>query len=151
MQKGIGIIGIVIVLCVIGFLVLYFTSQTTRQMTQEAGFKLMNKTIGKTAEAATKANLRILRTAIAKYYEEHNVYPDSLDNFGDPPFIPTCLRKIPSANLGMNVPYKIRNSNKVTYGNTVTNTGGWLYDPHTGKIIVNYDGLDSEGVNYTTY
>lgn len=151
MQKGIGVIGIIIVVCVIGFLFIYFTSSTTQRITQETGFKFMDKTIGKAADSSTKANLRILRTAIAKYYAEHNVYPDTLDNSGDPPFIPTYLRKIPSANLGMKIPYKIRNNNNITYGTTITNTGGWLYDPYTGRIMVNYDGLDSEGVNYTTY
>ncbi|MDI6736764.1 MAG: hypothetical protein QME42_11345 [bacterium] len=151
MQKGMGIIGIVFTLCIIGFLFLYFTSKTTQQMTQETGFNLMKKTIGKTADASTKANINILRKSIAQYYNEQNGYPDSLDNSGSPPFIPTCLRVIPSANLGMNVPFELRTINKIVYGNTVTNTGGWLYNPYTGKIMVNYDGLDSEGINYTTY
>lgn len=151
MQKGMGIIGIVITLCIIGFLFIYFTSNTTQQITQESGVKFMDKTIGKANDAATKANLKILEMAIAKYYGEQNAYPDSLDNSGDPPFIPIYLRTIPSARLSIKVPYNIRNSNKITYGNTITNTGGWLYDPYTGKIMVNYDGLDSEGINYTTY
>ncbi|MEW6608103.1 MAG: hypothetical protein AB1414_11765 [bacterium] len=151
MQKGMGIIGIILTLCIIGFLCVYFTSKTTQQMTQETGVKFMERTVGKTADVSTQANLRILRDAIMRYYNEHRVYPDSLDSFGDPPFIPTYLRKIPSANLGMNVPYNIRTSDKITYGNSVTNTGGWLYNPAIGKIMVNYDGLDSDGVNYTTY
>lgn len=151
MQKGMGIIGIVITLCIIGFLFIYFASNTTQQITQESVVKFMDKAIGKANDAATKANLKILEMAIAKYYGEQNVYPDSLDNSGDPPFIPIYLRTIPSARLGIKVPYNIQNSNKITYGNTITNTGGWLYDPYTGKIMVNYDGLDSEGINYTTY
>lgn len=151
MQKGMGIIGIVITLCIIGFLFIYFTSNITQQITQESGVKFMDKTIGKANDAATKANLKILKMAIAKYYNEQNIYPDSLDNSGDPPFIPICLRTIPSATLSIKVPYNIRNSNKITYGNTITNIGGWLYDPYTGKIMVNYDGLDSEGINYSTY
>ncbi len=151
MQKGMGIIGIVLTLCIIGFLFLYFTSKTTQEMTQKTAFKFMEKTIGKTADASTKANINILRKAIAQYYNEQNGYPDNLDNSGNPPFIPTCLRVIPAANLGMNVPFELRTSNKIVYGDKVTNAGGWLYNPYTGKIMVNYDGLDSEGVNYTTY
>lgn len=151
MQKGMGIIGIIITLCLIGFLTLYFTSKTTQQLTQETGFKFMNRTIGKTAEVAALANLKILREAIAKYYSEHRIYPESLDNSGEPPFIPACLPTIPPATLSMKVASNIRNSNKVTYGMTITNTGGWLYDPKTGKIMINYDGLDSEGVNYSSY
>jgi len=151
MQKGLGIIGILITLAIIGFLFLYFTSKTTQEITQETGFKFIDKTVGKTNETVTKANLEMLRTAIAKYYNEQQVYPESLDNSGDPPFIPTYLGKIPSAMLGMKVPYNIRKSNKVIYGNKITNTGGWLYDPYTGKVKVNYDGLDSEGINYRTY
>lgn len=151
MQKGMGIIGILLTIAIIGFLFLYFTSNTTQQMTQETGFKLINKTIGKTSETITKANLEMLRTAIAKYYSEQQMYPDSLDNSGDPPFLPTYLSKIPSAILGMKVPSNIRHSNKITYGHEITNTGGWLYDPYRGKIKVNYDGLDSEGINYSHY
>jgi len=151
MQKGMGIIGILITLCIIVFLILYFTSQSIQKITQESGFKLIDKTVGKANDAVTKANLKILRMAIAKYYNEHSIYPDILDDSGNPPFVPTYLRKIPSAKLNVKVPYNIRNSNNITYGNTITNTGGWLYDPYTGKIMVNYDGLDSEGINYTTY
>lgn len=151
MQKGLGLIGIIIILCLIGFLTLYFTSKTTQQVTQEMGFNFMERTIGKTAEVTTQTNLKILRQAIAKYYSEHGVYPESLDNSGEPPFIPVYLTTIPPATLGMKVASNIRNSHKVTYGNTITNTGGWLYDPNTGKIKVNYDGLDAEGINYSHY
>lgn len=151
MQKGLGIIGIIIVLCLIGFLTIYFTSKTTQQMTQETGFKFLNKTIGKTAEVTAQANLKIMREAIAKYYAEHKIYPYSIDNSGNPPFVPTYLITIPPATLGMKVSSNIRNSNKVTYGSTITNTGGWLYNPNIGKIMINYDGLDSNGVNYSSY
>lgn len=150
-QQGFSLLGVLIVIVTIGLLMIYLSSSTNRQISQKVSVNLFDRTVGKTNEAITKENISILRQAISKYRVENNTYPMTLDSFGDPPFVPTYLRMIPPAKLGMSVAEAKRNSNRLSYGITVTNEGGWLYDPYSGKIIVNFDGMDSDGINYTAY
>lgn len=150
-QQGISFIGLLIIIISVGVLMLYFSSSTTKQMIQEVKVNVMEKTFGKSNEEITKRCIGFLRQGISKYKADNNIYPITLSSFGDPPFIPSYLREIPPAILGINVPEEKRSSNHVSYGVTVTNEGGWLYDPQSGKITVNFDGLDNNGVNYTGY
>jgi prepilin-type N-terminal cleavage/methylation domain-containing protein len=101
-------------------------------------------------DSTTKSNLHALRTAIFAYYVSNNEsWPASLDRASG--FIPNYMKKIPSCVIS-NAPSKeIRVSSAVSYGRRINNKGGWIYNPKTGEIRINYTGKDGRGVRYSSY
>jgi general secretion pathway protein G len=120
------------------------------------------KTIDVAREGATKGNIGTLRSALALYYSDNQGYfPKSLDtqvseweNFtAVGPFVGYYMEEIPPALLRRDLHSATREigSSQVLIGDTVTDTGGWLYNSDTGKIYVNCYQTDSRGVVYSTY
>ncbi|HAV43415.1 TPA: hypothetical protein DCX15_05310, partial [bacterium] len=111
-------------------------------------------------EAITKKRLGALRGAVVIYYGDHEGrYPLTLDTqrHKDPknaeqlrPFTDYIKGgELPEAMLRRGVPNS--ESNKVYYGKTPNNQGGWLYDPSTGRVRVNSTYKDTRGIPYSDY
>ncbi len=119
-------------------------------------------------EAATKANIEAIKSAISIYYGDHEgIWPDTLDvsdrtpgyGFGN------YLDKMPAVKAThLADPGKSPAGNEVTYKSFSDEPAlaepnqygtGWRYDgpgqSNTGRIWVNNSYLDSHGVSYTTY
>lgn len=115
-------------------------------------------------EAAAKDNLRTFREAIQRYSIEHNDVAPGYQN-NDPSTIPTNLFLI-SQLVGKerymkeipNNPFNNKHNIMIILHNesfplspVLTNTTGWIYQPATCTIRLNWPGIDSEGVKYYDY
>ncbi len=115
-------------------------------------------------EAATKANISAIKSAISIYYGDHEgVWPATLDvdnktpgyGFGD--YLPT----MPKVKVTYPPDRKLNPSgNEVTYKSFQADPSlekpnifgkGWRYEKETGRIWVNSTLLDSEGMPYSSY
>jgi len=137
-----------------------------------------SKADDRTPHLALRADLTLLRTAIALYYEDHGAYPGGIlggaaagdapsaervvqqltmcsDAAGSVagqrsathPFGPYLRKGVPAATVGRG-----RGSSTLALvGSSAGETAGWLYDPQTGHISVNADGVDALGVPYADY
>ena len=134
----------------------------------------------KAKEAAAKANLQLLRTAIERYALDHNGIPPGYLNgvFSSNTVIlnaqllycsnsngDTLLKKIKSGAYSfgpyLNVLPKNPFNNKDTFQiiedsatmpATASGDYGWIYHPNTKEIRLDYSGNDSEGKSYySTY
>jgi len=124
--------------------------------------------IDKAREAATKANLGALRSAISIYFADNKgIWPRELTdkpwtNGGEsfPAFIPIYMKKIPKATLQRSNPHPhtpdyeehIEYVPTEVYGEIaagqITDFGGWIYSSNGGDIRVNCNHRDSSSVNY---
>ena len=129
-------------------------------------------------EAAAKANLKMPREAIERYTVEHNgiapgyfgnillpegffamnqlVYCSTLD--GDvrgTPKVPTGECKYGPYLGGSNVINPFNNEFKWVFVNDFstipTGTNGWLYNPATKEIRIDWPGTDSKSIRYFDY
>ncbi len=116
----------------------------------------------KAKEATAKDNLRILRTAIGAYAARNNgVPPGYIDNdptqiasnaafghhlFGDPRY----LNKMPDNPFNNDLSLVILN-NADSFPAAGTGDNGWIYQPATRDIRLDWPGTDSEGVSYFSY
>lgn len=136
-RRGFTLIELLIVLSIVGTLVA-ISAPTMFSMAKVA------------KDSTTKSNLHALRTAIFGYYIDNNeTWPASLSTASG--FIPKYMKKIPPAIIYGSSDKKIRISRAVSYGEKISNCGGWIYNPKTGDIGVNYNGKDSEGIRYSSY
>lgn len=112
-------------------------------------------------EAAAKDTLRILRNAIELYAGQHNsvapgYQPSNPSNAGQPAFYIQMVSEYLSD--------KPKNPFNGRYGIIVINSGevfpaapldtdmfGWIYEPATKTIKLNWSGTDSEGNAYFDY
>jgi len=119
--------------------------------------------IQKAKEAAAKDNLRILRQAIERYAAQYGVPPGYPDN--DPSKTPSAIpliTQIFSAGDGLSdVPQNPFNGLQgisvvpsfftVTESMVASTSAGWIYQPSTKTVKLNYSGTDSEGNSYFEY
>lgn len=115
-------------------------------------------------EAATKANINAIKSAISIYYGDHEgVWPTTLDvddrtpgyGFGDYlPVMPKVKVTYPGdekfSPAGNKVTYKRFNEEPSLTQSNIKGVG-WRYEVETGRIWVNSTLLDSEDLPYTTY
>lgn len=119
-------------------------------------------------EAATKANIAAIKSAISIYYGDHEgIWPNTLDvndktpgyGFGNylesMPKVKVTHPQDPSKSpAGDEVVYKAF-SDAPNLAVPNTEGKGWRYDGpklgNTGRIWVNNSYLDSQGISYTTY
>ncbi|OHB67512.1 MAG: hypothetical protein A2Y77_13455 [Planctomycetes bacterium RBG_13_62_9] len=113
-------------------------------------------------EAAAKDNLRVLRDSIRFYAVRHgDVSPGYVDN--DPETVPTaeCFRQqmIVAENFLRKVPANPFNNldtlriiqNNEAFPAEGTGAFGWIYQPATGNVRVDWPGTDPRGVPYADY
>jgi len=116
----------------------------------------------KAKESAAKEMLQTLRTVIERYAIQHNDvppgYPDN-DPTQSPALIGVLVHLIGPPHYLKNIPENPFNGDEVI---TVIDNGesfpaaadghtGWIYQPATKNIRLNYPGTDSEGVKYFEY
>ena len=105
-------------------------------------------------DSLNKAALRNIQSAIQVYYVAQAAYPKDLESL-----VPKYLDKIPKLQLDK---YGMGNSNQVeSYsfldlmgqvdGSKLKNTGHWLYDPATGKIVIDCTKDDTAGIPIYQY
>lgn len=136
-KKGFTLMELLIVLSIVSTLVAV-TAPTMFSM------------VGVAKDTATKSNLHALRTAVFGYYVDNNeTWPTSLDIASG--FIPKYMKEIPAAVLYNVSDKKIKISRAITSGEKITNCGGWIYNPKTGDVRINYNGKDSDGTRYFSY
>ncbi|HOQ05487.1 MAG TPA: type II secretion system protein [Anaerohalosphaeraceae bacterium] len=114
-------------------------------------------------EAAAKENLRILRDAIERYALDHNGVPpgypgndptktpSSLFVFSQLTIVNKYLRRIPKNPFNGYSSFYIVNNGTITDGMAITLPHGWVYQPSTKTIKINYTGKDSQGQQYFDY
>ncbi len=149
MIKAFSLVEMVIVVAILGIvaalLIPCFSGQT-----QEA------------KEAATKDDLRILRSAIEFYAVNHRGVPPGYPD-DDRSRVPTadqfrmqmttqnaCLRKMPT-NLFNDLDTMCVIENGATFPAEATGAYGWIYQPVTKTIRLDWPGSDKNGVRYFDY
>lgn len=125
-------------------------------------------------ESAAKENLRILRSAIERYTFEHNDVPPGYANGSPVPVAVPLNQLIYCSNLDGETNGKVPTdeyiygpylsdsvinlfNNRTNWGMvtdssiTPTGTNGWLYNPITREIRIDWPGTDSQGTEYADY
>lgn len=149
MQKAFSLVELMIVTAIIGILAALCMPYLHNHAAQAK-------------EAAAKDNLRVLRDAIEFYAVRHSDIPPGYPG-RDRTAAPTedslrlqltveanCLRKIPVNpfnNLG--TVRMIRNGD--AFPSEGTGGYGWIYQPATRNIRLDWPGQDSSGVSYLSY
>jgi prepilin-type N-terminal cleavage/methylation domain-containing protein len=110
-------------------------------------------------ESAAKDTLRIMRTAIERYYAEHGIAPGyPADNIDAPPLeiaLWVCLIKGDYISGKPENPFnKLKTVNMVRKNEVIpppTDNYGWIYQPHTRIFKIDSTGRDSDGTFYYNY
>ena len=123
---------------------------------------LFQDNIQKAKEAAAKDSLRIFRTAIEAYAARNNGVPPGYPN-NDPTQSPSFgavvvglvgppqyVRRIPENPFNDDSVATII-ANGDSFPAAADGSTGWIYQPATKNIRLNYPGTDSEGVKYFEY
>jgi prepilin-type N-terminal cleavage/methylation domain-containing protein len=149
MQKAFSLVELMIVAAIIGILAALC-------------MPYLHNHAAEAKEAAAKDNLRVLRDAIEFYAVRHG---DTAPGYPghDRTAVPTadslrlqltveasCLRKIP-ANPFNNLDTVRIIRNAEAFPSDGTGDYGWIYQPATRKIRLDWPGQDSEGVPYLSY
>ena len=120
--------------------------------------------IQQSRETAAKDNIRILRNAIELYAAQHNDIPPGYVN-GDPAqgmgqiafyeqlvVDGNYLSEAPRNPLNNSItPWFIADADAFPAEPIAGSNYGWVYQPATRTIKLNYSGTDSEGVSYFDY
>ena len=137
-RKGFTLVELVMVMAIIGLIAAIVMPRYATQK-DKAGI------------GATKANLASLRSAIALYYANENVWPDNAlaDLWtGSSPSTAKYIKKIPAQSVYTDA--------TGDYTNNVTNTAptadsdGWYWDTANNEIYPNF-AADSDGTPYGDY
>jgi prepilin-type N-terminal cleavage/methylation domain-containing protein len=115
-------------------------------------------------EAAAKDNLRILREAIERYALDHNGIPPGYqnDNPNSTPHkfyfhVQMVLNKDYLPDYPVNPFSKVKtiyivpNEGTITEGMASTVLFGWIYQPSTKTVKINWPGVDSNGIAFFNY
>jgi general secretion pathway protein G len=146
MRKGLSLVELVIVACIIGILAALVVPLVQGQATD-----------AKTA--AAKDNLRILRSTIELYAANNGGIPpgyedDSRSGALDDTFfrdqtvvVAKYMRRIPE-NPFNNLDTILMVGNGQTFPSEATGDYGWVYQPSTQTIRLDWPGTDEDGVRY---
>ena len=151
MKKAFSLVEVLIVVAILGILAAIVVPQF-QSNTQQA------------REAAAKDNLRILRNQIELYAARHGGVPPGYPN-NDPSMSPSnhafATQMITDGNYLSKMPVNPFNGKTVikmvSDGEDfpteplVTSLYGWIYQPATKTIKLNWPGTDSEGISYFSY
>ena len=107
--------------------------------------------IAHSESGATLGNLGAIRSALSIYYGDYEgEYPSHLQvlTIGE-----KYLRGVPNTKLttARGSGFIHEKWNHIVLGSVPTDVGGWLYNPKTGKLLVNCTHLDSKGSVWTSY
>ena len=149
MSKGFTLVETLIVLAIIGILAAIVVPQFQSNTTEAK-------------EAAARDNLRILRSAIEIYASQHKDvapgYPNN-NSSGTPQHIyfllqlkGTYLNALPKNPFNGKLTVKMI-KNTETFPNQPVESFlyGWIYQPATKTIRLNWEGKDSAGINFFDY
>jgi prepilin-type N-terminal cleavage/methylation domain-containing protein len=147
-SKGFTLVEILIVVAILGILAAIVLPEFQGHVQQAK-------------EAAAKDNLRILREAIERYAAEHNDVPPGYNN-NDPSTTPTLFffnqqmitNKTYLSNSVQN-PFNNRTTIYFVKNDTafpdMIGYYGWIYQPQTKTIKLDWPGIDSQDEKYTDY
>ncbi len=146
MRKGLSVVELVIVGCIIGILAALVVPMVQGQATD-----------AKTA--AAKDNLRILRSTIELYAANHGGVPPGYEGNTrsgalDETFFRTqtvvdekYMRRVPP-NPFNNLDSILMVGNGDTFPSEATGDYGWVYQPSTQTIRLDWPGMDEQDVRY---
>lgn len=151
MKKAFTLVEVLIVVAILGILAAIVLPEF-QSHTQQA------------KEAAAKDNLRILRNAIELYASQHNGVPPGYPN-NDPTESPNYIAYLHQIYMNGQYFTKLpenpfsKQSRVTIVGNSETfPTGpentfirGWIYQPATKTIKLNWEGTDKDGIAYFDY
>jgi len=112
--------------------------------------------------AAARSNLRVLRCAIELYASQHRGVPPGYPN-NDPMASPTSLEFYRQLAVERNYIRKISDNpfngkntlliigNNGAFPAEARGTYGWIYQPATKTIRLDWPGVDNEGIRYYDY
>jgi type II secretory pathway pseudopilin PulG len=121
---------------------------------------MLNGHITEAKESAAKDNLRILRNAIGLYAAQHNGIPPGypLDNTSVPPMATALVLGMRGTYLNILPENPFNNkttflmiANGVSFPAAPTSQYGWVYQPQTKTIKLDWPGTDKDGVSYYDY
>ncbi len=152
MKKAFTLVEVVIVVAILGIVAAIAVPQFQNH-TQQA------------RESAAKDNLRILRQAIERYAIEHNGVPPGYpnnDTSRSPNYLALRMQMINSGNYLSQMPENpfnnideirlLDNGEIFPESPEQTDTHGWIYQPSTKTIRLNWEGTDSQtGQSYFDY
>jgi type II secretion system protein G len=113
-------------------------------------------------EAAAKANLKILRDAIERYVLDHNGVPPGYANNNPTSIASASNFSKQLVTVGKYISKMPKNpfndyngiqvyANEQTFPTQADGSSGWIYQPETKEIRLNWQGTDSEGKSYFSY
>jgi len=151
MKRGFSLVEVLIVVAILGILAAIAIPQFQSHSQQAK-------------EAAAKDNLRILRQQIEFYAARHGGVPPGYPN-NDPSMSPSnkpfwdqmiknsnYLSKMPANPFsGKTVIKMVYNDEDFPAEPLVTSLYGWIYQPSTKTVKLNWPGTDSDGVAYFDY
>lgn len=148
MKKAFSLVELMIVVSIIGILAA-IVIPVFQDYTQQA------------KEAAAKSNLKTLRNAIELYAAQHNGVPPGYpgnDPTQEPQPVEVFRQLADPGEYLQSMPENPFNgmTGLRTYGvapfpTEADGTSGWLYEPATMDIRLNWTGTDSEGISYFEY
>ncbi len=151
MKKGFTLAEVLIVVAILGILAAIAMPTFMGQVTEAK-------------EATAKDNLRILRSAIELYATKHDGVPPGYLN--DNPTMTPNIRTFYIQMIGTGKylsafpknPFSDRTEMKMVYNSEdfpteplMTDLWGWIYQPATKTIKLNWPGADSKGTPYFNY
>lgn len=146
MRKGLSVVELVIVACIIGILAALVVPLVQNQATE-----------AKTA--AAKDNLRILRSTIELYAANHRGVPpgyedDNRSGALDEAFFreqtvvnESYMRRVPENPFNNRSTIRMIGNNE-SFPTEATGEYGWIYQPATQTIRLDWPGTDEGGVRY---
>lgn len=143
MKRGFSLVELVIVVALLGIMASIVIPQFQNHSTQAKG-------------AVAKDSLRILRSSIELYTANHQGIPPGYenDNPSNTPSYTIFYEQLVDSNYIRRMPKNPFNDlqNVKMIGNNETFPGsavegyGWIYQPATKTIRINYDGIDEQGL-----
>lgn len=146
MRNGLSVVELVIVACIIGILAALVVPHVQNQATD-----------AKTA--AAKDNLRVLRSTVELYAANHRGVPPGYDNddrngaldetfFHEQTVVnEPYMRRIPENPFNTRRTIRMVGNNE-PFPTEATGAFGWIYQPATQTIRLDWPGADEGGVRY---
>ena len=109
-------------------------------------------------ESAAKKTLQILRTAIERYANSNNGIPPGYANVGEPGIVPLYIHLVQGgfipefpSNPFNGLDTFLIVDDAATFPQVATGRYGWVYQPLSKKIALDWTGTDSQGVSFFDY